>query len=586
MHRRDFVFSLGAAGSALLAGQQVPSPAEPLRRTTAGAKPAIAVNHLGFLPKGGKRVIFRLTGSDVPSAFTMREIGSVTPPFSITRPLTRVPSDLGECLVGDFSDVERVGVYQVSIGDERSVPFFIREDAWRRTLPKAFSFYPQKRCGIAVPNVHLVCHLDDARRRDNGQYIDMTGGWHDAGDLRKWMTSALLSGTALCNLARNLGERWNLDGSGLAPVLDEIKWGNRYWLKMQDADGRVFNDVAGGLDGDNSDNHWTDNVIGSEDNRYINPSKPNQVQAQFIAVQALLSQVYRKTDPGYGQLCLPTALRCWNANTPGSGTLELGWWLLAATELYRATGDKRWAEQAAGLAERLLKMQVTEYAGGQKVVRGFWRTSAENSAPLIHHCLPGIPAIALLELARGLPEHPDTRKWRDAVRLHLDEYVVPMTSRNAYRIMPLGLFKGSPSPERYHPLGGEFTYRYFMPVARGSHGLTSHFESHAALLALAGRAFGSRDYTELAYRQLEWIMGANPFGACLMSGEGMRNPYPHSRYEGLTVGALMNGFGGNEEDEPVLDMEYGFDWHTTEYWQPHNAWYLWTHSVLEMDPGT
>ena len=31
----------------------------------------------------------------------------------------------------------------------------------------------------------------------------------------------------------------------------------------------------------------------------------------------------------------------------------------------------------------------------------------------------------------------------------------------------------------------------------------------------------------------------------------------------------------------VLDTENGFDWHTTEYWQPHNAWYLWTHSVLE-----
>ena len=28
-------------------------------------------------------------------------------------------------------------------------------------------------------------------------------------------------------------------------------------------------------------------------------------------------------------------------------------------------------------------------------------------------------------------------------------------------------------------------------------------------------------------------------------------------------------------------LYYGFDWHTTEYWQPHNAWYLWTHSILE-----
>jgi len=581
MHRRTFLRHFGLAAPASLAAQQQRTADPRLAKLTPGPKPAIAVNHLGFMPKARKSVLYRLSGPAAPSEFTIREIGSVTPPFRITRPLTRVPSDLGDCVVGDFTEVEREGMYQITISDEGSVPFFIRPDVWRRTLPKAFNFYPQKRCGIAVPNVHPACHLDDARRRDNGQHIDVTGGWHDAGDLRKWMTSALLSGAALSNLVRNLGEAWNLDGCGLAPVLDEIKWGNRYWRKMQDTDGRVFNDAAGGLGGDNSDNHWTDNLIGNADDRYINPSKPNLVQAQFVTVQALLSQIYRKTDPGYGQACLPAALRCWNANTPGNDALGLGWWVLAALELYRASGQNQWAGQTASLAARLLALQNRDYIGNQKVVRGFWRTSEQNPAPLVHHCFPGIPAIALMEAAKGMPDHPDAQRWRDAVRLYLDEYVLPLASRNAYRIMPFGIFSGSPSAERYRPLAGELTYRYFMPVARGSHGLTSHFESFAAMLAMAGQAFRKTEYTDLAYRQLEWVMGANPFGACLMSGEGMRNPYPHSRYEGLTVGAIMNGMGGNENDDPLLDMDYGFDWHTTEYWQPHNAWYLWTHSLLE-----
>ena len=183
-------------------------------------------------------------------------------------------------------------------------------------------------------------------------------------------------------------------------------------------------------------------------------------------------------------------------------------------------------------------------------MRGFWRTSEQNAAPMMSHFLPGIPAISLMQAECALPDHPDAKKWRDAVRLYLDEYVLPMTSRNVFRIMPLGLFNGAPSDEVYRPLGGDFTYRYFMPAARGSHGLTSHFESHAAMLAMAGNAFQNKEYTDLAYRQLEWVMGCNPFGACLMTGEGMRNPYPHSRYEGLTVGAIMNGFGGNENDDP------------------------------------
>jgi hypothetical protein len=80
---------------------------------------------------------------------------------------------------------------------------------------------------------------------------------------------------------------------------------------------------------------------------------------------------------------------------------------------------------------------------------------------------------------------------------------------------------------------------------------------------------------------LEWVMGANPFGACLMTGEGSRNPYPHSRYVGLIPGGIMNGIAGNMKDAPILDTSNGFDWRTTEYWSPHNAFYIWTLSVLE-----
>ena len=59
-------------------------------------------------------------------------------------------------------------------------------------------------------------------------------------------------------------------------------------------------------------------------------------------------------------------------------------------------------------------------------------------------------------------------------------------------------------------------------------------------------------YVPLAYRQLEWIMGANPFASRMMTGEGMRNPFPHSRFVGLIPGGIMNGIAGNVNDEPVL----------------------------------
>ena len=57
-----------------------------------------------------------------------------------------------------------------------------------------------------------------------------------------------------------------------------------------------------------------------------------------------------------------------------------------------------------------------------------------------------LPGLALLELADTLPKHADAQRWRDAVRLYLDEYVAPMCRRSAYRILPYGLFTGSPTP--------------------------------------------------------------------------------------------------------------------------------------------
>jgi len=83
------------------------------------------------------------------------------------------------------------------------VQFALDEQVWRRTLPKAVGYYRYQRCGVEVPMVHPACHLDDARRRDTGEHVNEVGGWHDAGDLRKWMDVTMLNGIALLNLWRN-----------------------------------------------------------------------------------------------------------------------------------------------------------------------------------------------------------------------------------------------------------------------------------------------------------------------------------------------------------------------------------------------
>ncbi len=597
MRRRHFLGALAAlpalAGAeaavpykGMLLAEEGPAVADPVEKMTAPDSPTIALNHLGFRPGlGSKVLVVRVSHTPAPKEFTLRDVSER--PFHLTRPLIETKSDFGPCLTGDFTDVDREGLYQINVGEEHSVQFAIEEDVWRRTIPKAVGYYRYQRCGVEVPGVHPACHLDDARRRDTGEHVDVVGGWHDAGDLRKWMDVTMLNGIALPNLVRNMREPGPADPPH-AQLLEEVRHGNTYFLKMQDKDGKIWADAAGGVNGDNSDNHWTDNVVGTADDRYINTAKRSGTAAIFAALQGLVAQCYAPSDPAYAKQCLAAGERAWKAFGKPDVTQDVAWWAIAACELFRTTHDPEYRRHAVMLGRNLIKLQNTEFTSDQKQVRGFWM---QGDVPFMNVVHSAVPPLALLELEAAFPDVEDARRWLDAVRLHADEYLLPMAERSAYHIIPLGLFLGTPTPETYRPLAGRLTYRYFHPVRKQFwwQGANCHLASNALVLArLASRAHpggppgGKRaSYIALAYRQLEWIMGANPFGACMMTGEGMRNPYPHSRFVGLIPGGIMNGIAGNVDDEPVFDMQYALDWRTCEYWSPHVAFYIWANSVLE-----
>jgi hypothetical protein len=104
----------------------------------------------------------------------------------------------------------------------------------------------------------------------------------------------------------------------------------------------------------------------------------------------------------------------------------------------------------------------------------------DDDRPYVNVVYSSLPPLALLELYETFPEAPDRSKWLDALKLHLEEYLFPMAQRNAYRIIPLGLFLGKqpehlsgewsvepPTPENYRIIDGLLLYRYFMPTRKG-----------------------------------------------------------------------------------------------------------------------
>ncbi|MGH9542426.1 MAG: glycoside hydrolase family 9 protein, partial [Terriglobales bacterium] len=547
----------------------------------------IGINHFGFLPGAVKTAVVR--GTEPPAEYVIWDVGDWRP--VLRGRLQAVASDLGAARIADLSGLRQPGIYQLFLGGgdhesspERSVPFFIAADVWRRTLPTVAGYYRYQRCGVAVPGVHAACHLDDARRRDTGEHVDTTGGWHDAGDLRKWMDTTMLNAVALLHLRRFLASPRPGDPTS-EQLLAEVRHGNSYFLKMQDTDGRVWHDVAGGVNGDNSDNHWTDNVVGTGDDRYLNPEKTEVTAAIFATLEAMAAQEFAASDAAYAARALAASRRAWSGSRRAGSTAAVAWWALAAAELVRATGEAEFHAEGQRLGAELLVRQQAEFAHGQREVRGYWM---EGDAPFVDIVNSAAPALALLALYETLPQAPRRAAWLTAVRVYLEDYVRPMAARNAYGLVPTGLYLSALSDETYRPLAGRLLYRYFLPVRKQFwwQGANCHLAAHALLLAryaaVAGLEPGAgQPYRDLAYRQLEWIAGANPFGASQITGLGVRQPYPHSRYVGLIPGGIMNGIAGDAADQPVLDREMRLDWRTCEYWSPHVAYYLWAVAALE-----
>ena len=183
-------------------------------------------------------------------------------------------------------------------------------------------------------------YLDGARRRDNGQHVDVTGGWHDAGDLRKWMDVTMLSGIELLNLMRNIPDPAPDDVSR-EQVLEEVRFGNTYFLKMQDTDGKVWADTAGGVNGHNFDNH-----------------------CRVSWLRATRKQTTRSNASTLVWACglrLALGRRCWNSLV-GPGRLR-------TVSGHTGPGYRR---QAALIGRDLVERQNRSFIAEQQLFRGFW----------------------------------------------------------------------------------------------------------------------------------------------------------------------------------------------------------------------
>ena len=555
------------------------------------------INHIGFHTTAVKRVLLHGSGYSHFDVQDMQEVEQEQ--FSkrenwktvFTGQLESAQSGLGDFLVGDFSDLTRPGTYRITVNDAEhwSYQFTISDRAFDNLSFLFLDFIHNWRSGDHGLHWRDPSNLDDAVRSDNGEQIDVTGGWYDAGDLRKWMvhTNLPLSGFldiyTKKRLKRNAFSEEKISGNDF---ITESAWALEFMLKMQDPDtGMFFEDVAGGGSAretddlswwyenhagcvaDNSENHFTDNMSSSGDERTVRV-RYNPI-ANYTTIYLLLkaARIIGTLLPELSEQCRHAALKGWHFMTGKqksndafhTWTSVIAWKLMAALEIY----------SAGELSEDDLKMYTDDLLDLQSPVHGFWFMNKERNDPYRGILHSAQPLIALAMVHDLFPGKKIAEKIKASLSLCSEQYVIPATGTSPFRIMPYGFYFAPASDEIYRFFSKDLCFRFFMPdnsAQKLNHGLNGHWMSWSHAMALASRILNSDKLADLAWAQIYWALGNNPAMASLVTGAGYNNPMPHSRFLGPYPGGFMSGFIGDVNDKAVLDMEGCAQWNTTEYW--------------------
>lgn len=566
--RRQFLARSAGASALLMAGDCPVSDGAP-----PDSSPLL--NPVGFAPRAGKVCV--LSGRR-PGTFSI--VAADTGRVEYRGRLSSRNGDLGEYLQADFSDLRNPGRYLIRIGEMRSNSFALSDDVYDDALRKSVVYFSRQRCGDSKSGHHTPCHLDDGRRTDNGQHHDATGGWHDACDVRKWVNATIYGMLGLLRVLENPPPT-----CPPAALIEELRWGNQYFLKMQEPPGYLM-DFCGG----NTGNWYTDNRIGTADDRPVQ-TRVCELPAQFhfVTAQAGLIRHLRNNDIPYAARCETAARKCFRWCTAGRHThtsTSLAAAVLACVGLHRTFEEPRFAELAGEFASRLSELQVTHGP-----VQGFFLRSFGRPDPVREIMYGNLPLLALCEILERFDRFPARDQIMRSLQAHI-QYLREMTARSAFGTVPFGLYAGAdPGGDRRI---GNYWYRWFMrPHGENPAspqwwvGINAHLTSNGIGLLRAGRLLGDSSLERLAQRQLDWVLGVNPLAASTITGVGHNQPPLFKTDEfkpptPLIPGGVMNGLGGDENDQLVL---LPGSYHTCEYWTPMVAYAMWLMMELTRGPS-
>jgi len=650
--RRSIVLSL-CLGLGLAAACRGPQASRPAEKSAAEAPvPRLLTNQVGYDPAGPKKAVIQARTGDVFATFAVKAFpGGETVLSGAPRHDGPVAAwkDWDFWTI-DWSPVEKEGAYVIecqAAGGRfvRSHPVLVQANALERaTLSDVIYYFKgQRSSGL----------WDKADRRmtfeGRGGTVDMRGGWFDAtGDYGKHLShlsystyfnpqQVSLTAWSLFQALREIERRGDPNFTQYRKrLLDEALFGADYLVRSKSPNGSFFITVSGR----GPEKKPEDRRISPKAERHIiltpeTKDKFRDYGREKIAGDAAYEAAYRE-GAGLSIAALAMAAARGGADgQPGSegyglsrgegdfraadylraaedafAFLEKNNRLLtndgrenivddycalaAATELYRTTkkpgylqaADKR----AASLAARLSSWK----SGSGAAYEDYWRADGEGGdRPFFHPVDAGLPAVSLL-LYSEIADEAGRAMALEAVRKSM-AFELAIT---AEAVNPFGY-----SRQLVQSKDGAATRRsaFFFPhdteTAPWWQGENARLGSMAAAVRLAARLLGpgaegpspAAGLRAFGRDQLNWILGLNPYDACMLHGHGRNNiPYMFfNSYEYTNApGGICNGITGGYVEAEGIDFGLRFaetgkddDWRWAEQWLPHAAWYLYAVAI-------
>lgn len=445
----------------------------------------------------------------------------------------------------DFSRVQREGDYYIVAGGVNSPTFRISNSVYDGLADMLLAYMRQQRCGDN-PYTGAVCHQHDGYVVGDsllyGQKVDVTGGWHDATDYLQYQTT---SATALYHMMfawdhfkessvfkDNYDERGRLGSNGIPDILDEIKWGLDWLIKMNPEKRVMFAQIADDRDhagfrlpqDDMVDYGWGAGegrpvyiVTGRPQGlgKYINRTTGvSSVAGKFSSSFALAAEIFKERDSTLSNLLKRKSIEAYEFAIEKPGN----------TQTCCLTSPYFYEEDTYVDDIELAAATIYNYGNESK-----WLKEADYWGELE-------PISPWMELGRG-------RHYQFYPFINLGHYYLASSNNISIRDKYLNYMREG--LECLKKRAADDPFLYGVPFLWCSNNLVSAAITQAHLYRTISK---DSTFLEMEMALRDWLFGTNPWGTSMIVGYPQWGDFPsapHSSYTvlngELTYGGLVDG---------------------------------------------